>query len=242
MHRFYTEKIELENKKAYILGDDVKHMKKVLRLQTGDKVVVCDYKNKDYICSIASFEQDLAELDIEEIKENFTEPPVSITIYQGLPKSDKLDYIIQKCVEIGVVKIVPVATKRSVVKISDSEKKRIRWQKVADEAAKQCGRGIRVEVSNVLSFKEAISSVDDETIKLIPYENEKNTSIKTVLKDNKLKKIAVFIGPEGGFDDAEVEFAKKCGFNCVTLGPRILRTETAPIAVASVCMYELGDW
>ncbi|MBE7037935.1 MAG: 16S rRNA (uracil(1498)-N(3))-methyltransferase [Ruminococcaceae bacterium] len=242
MHRFYTDKIDCENNKACIVGDDVKHIKKVLRLNSGDEVVVCDYKNKDYICKISAFLENEVQLDIIEIKDNFSEPPIDVTIYQSLPKSDKMELIIQKCVEIGVKKFVPVASKRSVVKLNDDKKKIIRWQRIADEAAKQCGRGIKVEVNDVLSFKEAIKSVDDDTLKLIPYENEKELSIKTVLKESKHKKIAVFIGPEGGFSDEEIDFALANGFSAVTLGPRILRCETAPIAVATVCMYEKGDW
>lgn len=241
MHRFYTENVYQSENKAVISGDDVKHMKKVLRLKEGDRVTVCDFKCIDYICEIVSLCENEAVLKIESSHKNAFEPPVNVTIYQGLPKSDKLEYIIQKCIELGAVKIVPTVTKRTVVKISDGEKKRARWQKIADEAAKQCGRGVRVEVDLPVTFEKAVLSAN-ESLKIMPYENEEKNTLKSVLKNSDEKNISIFIGPEGGFDQSEVDFAKQNGVFTVTLGPRIMRTETAPIAVLSACMYEKDGW
>lgn len=242
MHRFYTENLCPGDKNAVIEGDDVKHIKKVLRLKEGDEVVLCDFKNTDYLCKIDKIGENDVSLSVLSFCENKLEPPVDITLFQGLPKSDKLEYIIQKCVELGAVKIVPTAAKRSVVKISDGEKKRIRWQKIADEAAKQCGRGKRVEILSPVSFKDAVLAAKGADLKIMPYENEENTTLKNILANAKPKSIAVFIGPEGGFDVSETQFAAENGVCTVTLGPRIMRTETAPIAVLSACMYELGGW
>ena len=241
MHRFYTENVCPNENKAVISGDDVKHMRKVLRLKEGDEVTVCDFNCTDYLCKIASIGENEAVLEILSSHKNTFEPPVNVTIYQGLPKSDKLEYIIQKCIELGAAKIVPTVTKRTVVKISDGEKKRTRWQKIADEAAKQCGRGVRVEVAPHISFEKAVLSAEN-MLKIMPYENEQKNTLKDVLEKSDEKNIAIFIGPEGGFDDCEVEFAKENGVSAVTLGPRILRTETAPIAVLAACMYEKGGW
>ena len=242
LHRFYTENIRPSDKNAVITGDDVKHMRKVLRLKEGDEITLCDFNKTDYLCKITAINEKEVNLSVLSACENRLEPPVNITLFQGLPKSDKLEYIIQKCVEIGVMKIVPTITKRSVVKISDGEKKRARWQKIADEAAKQCGRGKRVEILPPVSFENAVLSVESGALKLMPYENEEKISLKTILKNSDKNDIAVFIGPEGGFDTSEVEFAAKNGVQTVTLGPRILRTETAPVAVISACMYEKGGW
>ena len=160
-----------------------------------------------------------------------------------MPKGDKLDTVIQKCVELGAVKIVPVAMKRSVAVIKDSDKKQKRMQRIAYEAAKQCGRAIVPEIGHVLSFKEAVADARGSDLKLVAYEAETESSLKSTLTQNKdAKSIALFIGPEGGFDISEVNLAKENGFDIITLGPRILRTETAPLACISAIMYELGDW
>lgn len=240
MQRFFVDKSVINADTITISGDDATHISRVLRLGAGDEIVVCDGLFTDYFCEIESVSKSEVSLHIKHTEKNNNEPPVEITLYQSIPKSDKMDYIIQKSVELGVSKVVPVLTKHCVVKIKDGEKKVLRWRKIAAEAAKQCGRGKIPEVSEVMNFEDAVKSADG--LKIIPYENEKNNKLKNILKDKDIKKTAVFIGPEGGFDEGEILLAKKCGANSVTLGPRILRTETAPIAVVSVCMYELGDW
>ncbi|MBE7050439.1 MAG: 16S rRNA (uracil(1498)-N(3))-methyltransferase [Ruminococcaceae bacterium] len=244
MHRFFIgTSLEGENS-VTITGDDVSHIVRVLRLKEDDDIVVCDSDGTDCVCSITSFSKDEVTATILSRGKCQTEPPLSITLYQGVPKGDKLDTVVQKCVELGAVRIVPVAMKRSVAVIKDSEKKRQRLQKIADEAAKQCLRGKLVKVDSVMTFKQAIEDAKESfDLKLLPYEDERVKSIKEVLKESKdAKSVCIFIGPEGGFDSSEVELAKENGFYSVSMGPRILRTETAPLAAITAVMYELGDW
>lgn len=241
MQRFYITDNMICDGKITVCGDDANHISKVLRLKEGEKLLFCDGKNTDYYGVIESITKSEVVAKILKTEENNTEPPISITLYQSIPKSDKMEYIIQKCVELGVKRIVPVEAKRCVAKIKD-DKKLARWQKIADEAAKQCGRGEKVTVENPVSFKDAILKPEETALKIIPYENEKDGKLKDILKDNNAKEFAVYIGPEGGFDDSEIEAALKNNVCSVTLGPRILRTETAPLAVISAIMYELGDW
>ena len=241
--RFFVDKEQVDNGFINITGDDVKHIKKVLRLREGEAIEICDGAGYDYDCRIKSLSDDLVCAEIESSSENKSEPPIEICVYQGMPKNDKMDYIVQKCVELGVSEIVPVITKRAVSIPRDAEKKTVRWQRIADEAAKQSGRGKLPTVRNTISFAEAISEMSDEdSLSLMPYECEKEGSLSELLKKTDKKKINVFIGPEGGFDESEVKKACEKGMFTVTLGPRILRTETAPLAVCSVIMYELGDW
>lgn len=241
MQRFFVDDNAIKDGKITITGDDASHISRVLRLDKGDKTIVC-CNLTDYFCTIESSLKSEVILNVDYTKENLNEAPIKITVYQGLPKSDKMDYIIQKCVELGAEKFVPVTTKNCVVKIKDGDKKVLRWQKIASEAAKQCGRGIIPKVMPVTKFENAVKNA--EGLKIIPYENEKTTGLKSILKnkDNLTDKISVFIGPEGGFDESEIILAKENKIVPITLGPRILRTETAAAAVCAACMYELGDW
>lgn len=246
MHRFFVDSSAIQNGKITISGDDAHHLSRVLRIREDDEITVCDKQGTDYLCSIKTITPTEVEAWILRSETSASEPPVSITLYQGIPKGDKLETVIQKCVELGAVKIVPVAMKRCVALIKDKDKtkKQERMQRIAFEAAKQCGRAIIPSVSCAISFdqalKEAVSTCD---LRLLPYEGEKENSIKTVLKNNtNAKNICIFIGPEGGFDSSEISKALDSGFNIVTLGPRILRTETAPLAAVSAVLYELGDW
>jgi 16S rRNA (uracil1498-N3)-methyltransferase len=185
------------------------------------------------------------ETRIIETVKNITEPPVEIILYQGLPKSDKMDYIIQKGVELGLKGIVPVITERTVVKLADKkgeQKKCERWNRISMEAAKQSNRGIIPLVGLPIDFKKAVNAAKDFDISLIPYEKERGNGLKGVILNRiDAKKVSIFIGPEGGFAEKEIEIAIENGIYPVTLGPRILRTETAGIAVLSILMYELGD-
>ncbi len=243
MHRFFALADSITGSEVRISGDDVKHMAKVLRLSLGDCVSVCDGEGHDYLCSIREIGKDLVTLDILEKKINQNESNIQITLYQGLPKGDKMEYIIQKCVELGVNRIVPTVMKRTVVKIRESSGKGQRWQRISEEAAKQSGRGIVPVVCEPIQFEDAVEGFSPDTLYVLPYENEKNTSLKEVLRENSsYTKIAIIIGPEGGFDEEEVNLAEKKGAHIVTLGPRILRCETAPVAAVSAVMYELGDW
>ncbi len=240
MHRFFVNPSNISDG-ICIDGTDVNHIKNVLRLKCGEEVNVCDGQNNEYLCKISDISPDKVYLDIisKDICKN--EPHFSVTLYQGLPKSDKMDYIVQKCVELGIARIVPVAAKRSVVKLKDDAKKVSRWQKIASEAAKQCQRGILPEVTGVMSFKEAIADLTKNDLAFMPYENERQTSLRAVLSKKDAKTIGFFIGPEGGLDETEVDMAEKFDIPTVSLGNRILRTETAPIACLSAVMYEL-DW
>ena len=246
MHRFFVDSSAIEPDKIIITGDDAHHLSKVLRIREDEEVTVCDKNGTDYLCSVKSIGASEVALWILQKLPSVSEPPVSITLYQGVPKGDKLETVIQKCVELGAVRIVPVAMKRcvAIIKEKDKAKKRERMQRIALEAAKQCGRAIVPAVEEVMSFDKALESVAQSfELKLLPYEAEKDNSIKTILKNNtNAKNICIFIGPEGGFDSSEVSRALECGFHSVSLGPRILRTETAPLAAISAVLYELGDW
>ncbi|HOM02458.1 MAG TPA: 16S rRNA (uracil(1498)-N(3))-methyltransferase [Acetivibrio sp.] len=244
MPRFFVRKSDVSGDSINISGEDFNHIKKVLRLGNGDRITVCDGEGTDYLVEIMKFEDASVKTRIIESMENFTEPPVKITLFQGLPKSDKMDYIIQKAVELGIYEIVPVITERTVVKTDkkSGDKKCERWNRISMEAAKQCNRGIIPKVGFPISFKEALNAAKGSSFSLIPYEKETGIKLKEVLsKKSSAEKVSVFIGPEGGFSQTEIETAISCGIQPVTLGPRILRTETAGIAVLSILMYELGD-
>lgn len=243
MPRFFVEKEQISGGYINITGDDVKHIKRVLRLREGEAIEVCDGCGEDLECKIESLSDDVVKAAIIKRYPNTAEAPIELCVYQGMPKNDKMDYIVQKCVELGVCRIIPVITKRAVSIPRDAEKKTARWQRIADEAAKQCGRGVLPTVESTVSFADAIKALSDaDALSIMPYECEKEGSLSKLLKSTDKKKINVFIGPEGGFDESEVLKAKSVGVHTVTLGPRILRTETAPLAVCSAIMYELGDW
>jgi len=246
MHRFFVDSSAINDNTIIISGTDAHHISKVLRIREDDEIIVCDQCGTDYVCSVAEIDSEKVVARIFRKSASISEPPVNITLYQGVPKGDKLETVIQKCVELGAIKVVPVSMKRcvAIIKDKDKAKKHERMQRIAFEAAKQCGRSVIPEVSEVMSFENAINEASGKCdLKLLPYEGEKNNSIKTVLKNNQdAKNICIFIGPEGGFDDSEIKYALNHGFSIVTLGPRILRTETAPLAAISAVLYELGDW
>lgn len=244
MHRFFTDKSQINDGVITITGDDVGHITKVLRLRQGDEICVCDKCGTDYICTVDAISKEEVCALIKFQSQSKTESNINITIYQGIAKGDKMDYIIQKCVELGVNCFVPTVTKRAIVKISDGNKKVQRWQKIAYEAAKQSVRGIIPEVCMPMDFSEVIKNITSQSnvLNIMAYENEDNITLKQVLKKMDYTDINIIIGPEGGFDDTEAQLARESGVNTVTLGPRILRTETAPVAVSSAVMYELGGW
>ena len=248
MSKFFVEKtaVDLELNRITIIGDDVKHIKNVLRMSCGDNIIICDGCKMDYEACIESIEKDKIVTSIIATKPSNTEPPIDVTLFQGLPKSDKMDLIIQKCVELGIKTIVPVITERSVVKISsqkDAEDKLTRWRRICLEASKQCDRGIIPEIKSPIKFNKALEEVKNFSINLIPYENEKtyklNESLHAFKGEN--PSVSIFIGPEGGFSDEEIKLARLKGINSVSLGPRILRTETAGIVVLSIIMNNFGD-
>ncbi len=243
MHRFFIDSSLKDAPEVIITGDDVAHISKVLRLRDGDEITVCDSEGTDCLCRIVSSDKEAVTAQIVSRAPSHTEPPLKITLYQGVPKGDKLDAVVQKCVELGAARIVPVAMKRSVAVIKDKDKKQQRLQKIALEAAKQCKRAVIPKVEAVMTFDEAMIDSSESELKLLPYEAEKSLRMKEVLKKyTDSKSICIFIGPEGGFDETEVEKARSFGFESVSMGPRIMRTETAPLAAITAVMYELGDW
>lgn len=244
MSKFFVNGENISSDSITITGEDVVHIKKVLRLNSGDNIIVSDGFGTDYHVQIQKIDSHRVDTKIISSCKNISEPPVNIVLFQGLPKSDKMDYIIQKGVELGVKKIIPVITERTVVKISDNnyKKKHERWNRISMEAAKQCNRGIVPQIGYPILFKEAMEKLPGNCLKILPYEKEKSQGIKGILKEKSNNKdVFIFIGPEGGFCDREIELALKNGFDIISLGPRILRTETAGIVVLSILMYELGD-
>ncbi|XXF65303.1 16S rRNA (uracil(1498)-N(3))-methyltransferase [Thermoanaerobacterium thermosaccharolyticum] len=228
---------------ARINGDDAHHIINVLRFKIGTKLIISNGKNQ-YIVTILDIENSSVILKIIEEYNQVVESPINITLYQGLPKSDKMDLIIQKCTEIGIKKIVPVETEFSTIKIKEKNiyNKINRWKKISLESSKQSGRSIVPDVLVPVGFKDALESLNEFDLCLIPYEKETNMRLKDVLKKNfDAKNICVFIGPEGGFSENEIMAAIEYGAIPVTLGPRILRTETAGIVTSSIILYELGD-
>lgn len=244
MHRFYVNKEDILDGKIIINNEDVKHIRNVLRLNKDDILVICDGENTDYKVKITNINKNEIITEILDIEKTKTESNLNISLYQGLPKSNKMDLIIQKATELGVKEIIPVLTSRTVVKINDKKKesKKIeRWQKIATEASKQCRRGIVPKIKDVITFDEMILNIKNEDNIIVPYENEKNKTLKNTLQNIKGNKINIIIGPEGGFDIEEVDILSDINASIVTLGPRILRTETAGLTAIAITMYELGD-
>lgn len=251
MSKFFINKSDISGGNINITGEDASHIKRVLRLKAGDNLTLCDGISMDYNCVIEKTDVNVVTLRIICSSFSNTEPKIDVTLYQGIPKSDKFDYIIQKNVELGVKSIVPVITERTIVKIendSDGIKKAARWQKIAFEAAKQCNRGIIPKVELPILFNKALEKMSDFQLKIIPYEKENKNGLKSILNEyiintagNNGLKAAIIIGPEGGFTEDEIREAKEKGAHSVTLGPRTLRTETAGVNVLSILMYELGD-
>lgn len=244
MSTFYIKNNQIDGKNIRIIGDDVKHIKKVLRYNIDDPIEICNENGVTYeaqICEYTANDEILCK--INKISEKNAEVPYKLDLYQGLPKSDKLETVIQKCTELGVTSVIPVQMARSVAKISDEKggKKLDRWNKIATEASKQCGRQKIPVVNNVSIFENIIENISKYDIVLVPYESEENISIKQILKGLKrnIASIAIVIGPEGGFSDEEINLLKENGAQICTLGQRILRTETAAIATVSMVNYEL---
>lgn len=244
MPRFFIDEKDISLKSIVIKGTDVNHIKNVLRLKPNDCITLCDGNGNDYNVSISSFDKDKIHTNVISVKKSISEPIVKVELFQGLPKSDKMEYIIQKCVELGINKIYPTITKRTDVKFDNLKalnKKLERWQKISLEAAKQSGRGIVPKIMSPVVFKEAINQASKADLSIILYENEKDTKLRQVLKGKKINNIAVMVGSEGGFEGDEVNEAVASKILPITLGSRILRTETAALAALSIIMYEFGE-
>lgn len=252
MRRFFVEEKNIKENRVAIKGDEARHIAQVLRLKEGDRIKVFTGKGREYLIEIreARKKEVIGNILLEtELK---TEPKVSITLVQGIPKSNKMDFIVQKTTELGVKRIVPVITQRTIVKL-DKEKaraRRSRWQRIVKEAAKQSGRAIIPKVDEITTFIQSLGIINKEGLNLIPWEEEESTSLKEVLRPITAgtptavgvgSPITVFIGPEGGFTPEEAGAAKERGAIPVSLGPRLLRTETAGLATLAMILYELGD-
>lgn len=244
MYQFFVEPSQINDNTVIIMGEDVNHIRNVLRMKVGEELSVSNGQDgREYRCGIERFENDRVVCTLRFIKEDGVELSSRIHLFQGLPKADKLEFIIQKAVELGVYEIVPVAAHRSVVKL-DAKKaaqKTARWQAIAEAAAKQSKRGILPLVSEPVSFAQAIKQAASMEVKLIPYElaGDMDRTKKLVESLPENTDIAVFIGPEGGFEESEIKAAKEAGFTPITLGKRILRTETAGLVVLAWIMYQL---
>ena len=246
MYQFFVEPYQIQGNRVVIEGGDVNHIKNVLRMKPGEEIAVSNgLDGKEYRCGILTFEDDRVLCELRFVKEDGVELSSQVYLFQGLPKADKMEMIIQKCVELGVYAVVPVATKRCVVKLDDKKAKSkiARWQGIAEAAAKQSKRRIVPEIMDVMSFKQAIQFVKNFEVKIIPYElaEDMNRTKEIISALVPGQKIAVFIGPEGGFDETEVQEALENETVPITLGKRILRTETAGLTIMSWIMYQLEN-
>ena len=245
MQHFFVTPDMVNDTEIYIEGQDVNHMKNVLRMKIGEQVEISDGNNLRYLCEVSEYEQERAVLRIVERKEADTELTSRLYLFQGLPKNDKMELIVQKAVELGAYEIIPVSMKRCVVKLDDKKaaKKVERWNNISESAAKQAGRSIIPEVTEVLSYEQALKKAKELDVVLVPYELAKGMSeTKQILATIQPRQsVGIFIGPEGGFEREEVEKAMESGAKPVTLGRRILRTETAGLTMLSVLMFQLEE-
>ena len=251
MPKFFVKEEQIQENQIIILGQDVNHIKKVLRAKIGDELQICNSQNgENFLCEIDNLEEEKIICQIKEKIQEQVESNIEVTIFQGLPKADKMEYIIQKSVELGVYDITPVEMKRCVVKLNekDKSKKIERWQKISEVAAKQCGRDIIPQINNIINIKNICNLIQEYDRVLVAYENEEKNTLKEQLenikKQNNSKskvKIGIIIGPEGGLEEKDVETLKENGAKVITLGRRILRTETVALNVLSIIMYELEN-
>jgi len=245
MHRFFTVPENITDKKAILLGTDVAHIRNVLRLKNGDRVQILDGRGNCFTVTLTCVGRNSIESRID-CKENADdcESPLIICLGQGMVKGTGFDGIVRRAVELGVVQVIPVSANRCISKLSpdDTIKKVVRWQRIAREAAKQCGRSRVPDICPTpVSVEEFCYTNRDADLRLIFWEEERSTRIRDLTNENGFKSVAVLIGPEGGFASDEIENAMKYGFQSVSLGPRLLRTDTAPLAVISILQYHWGD-
>ncbi len=246
MYRFFVEPAQVGEKEITITGSDVNHIKNVLRMKPEETILISSGENLEYTCYIRELKEEEIIAHIMYVQESGYELPSRLYLFQGLPKSDKMELIIQKAVELGVHEIIPVASKRAVVKLDarKEEKKRTRWQAISESAAKQSKRMYVPEVKKVMSFSQAVEYAGQLDVVLVPYELAKGMgeTREIIGKIKKGQSVGIFIGPEGGFEETEVEMAvEKANAKAITLGKRILRTETAGLTVLSILMFTLEE-
>lgn len=243
MHRFFVEQSQIGQDSIVITGQDAHHIKNVLRMRQGEEILISDGEKMEYNCTVAELNEEEVVVNILSSGESGIELPSRIYLFQCLPKSDKMELIIQKAVELGVHEIVPVASSRCVVKLDAKKEagKIKRWQGIAESAAKQSKRMLIPQIHSVMRFADALKYAEEMDVKLIPYELATGMAgtRELIQSIQPGQSVAVFIGPEGGFDESEVLQAKEAGVLPITLGKRILRTETAGFTVLSILMYHL---
>ena len=241
MYRFFVDESQILQDEIVIMGPDVNHIKNVLRMKPGEIILISNGQDREYKCVLESIGNDEVKAKIEDVNGPARELPIKVTLFQALPKGDKMETVIQKMVELGVYEIVPVSTKRCIVKLDDKKAvaKTKRWNAIAESAAKQSKRGIVPQVAMPTSYKNALEQAKKMNMLLIPYEEAENMAhTREVISDIKPgMSVGIFIGPEGGFAPEEVEQAMEAGAYEITLGKRILRTETAGMALMSVLMF-----
>ena len=248
MHKFFTPKELINGDVAKIIGDDVKHIYKVLRISEGEKVTLNNCEGIEYLGKVISVSKQEVLIEILEKLEDNNESDIKIYLFQGLPKSQKMDLIVQKGTELGITEFIPTITHRVDVKLKGEFKKLDRLNRIALEAAKQSKRSIIPKVSEPIDFEEVLDKIDSLDLLIVPYENANNFGIKTLINElrkdnttNTIKNVGIFVGPEGGIEEEEIERLKDKGARIVTLGKRILRTETAGFVATSLIQYELSD-
>lgn len=240
MPRFFAEASDFSDGAVVIKGDDARHIARSLRMAVGDGVTVCDKAGYEYSCRLTLIRDEFCECDILSSTKSLAESPVEISLFVAYPKGDKLEFVIQKAVELGASRIVPFESSRCIKKPQPekAEKQNARLRKIAEEAAKQCGRAIIPEVAYPLSYESMLSEAKKSELALFCYEGEGTESLKSILEKNRsVKTVSVIIGAEGGFSPEEAEKAKEAGLSLTNLGPRILRCETAPMYVLSAISY-----
>ena len=245
MPRFFVSPAQVGDGLIEITGGDVNHIKNVLRMNCGDEISVSDGCGKDYFGTIQQLDRERVVVHIENSWDSYVELDTKLYLFQGLPKGDKMELIIQKAVELGVYQVIPVVTGRTIVRLDAKKetKKTARWQQIAESAAKQSGRALIPQIHTPVSFKEALALAKALEAGLIPYEKAKGMeAARSLIGQMRGKRsIGIFIGPEGGFEEGEIELATEAGIQPMTLGRRMRRTETAGLAILSVLMFELDQ-
>lgn len=241
MYKFFVEPEQIVEDTVFITGEDVNHIVHVLRMKKGEQVLVSTSNDREYLCEITALEEEAVQLKLLDVYGSNRELPIEVTLYQALPKGDKMETVIQKMVELGAVRIVPVVTKRCVVQLDQKKaaKKVARWNAISEAAAKQSKRNKIPEVMMPMSFAEALLDAKKLEAALIPYENAEGMEQARCMVDEAAKKrsLGIFIGPEGGFTEQEIEKSQQNGVKPISLGHRILRTETAGMMLMSVIMF-----
>ena len=241
MARFFMAGTNIKGGMAIIRGRDAEHVR-VLRLRPGEEMIICDGEGTDYKCRLVYADKEQAEAEVVEVVRCPAEPSVKVTVLCGLPKGDRTDYIIQKCVEAGAYEIAFFSCNRCVAKPENVEKKLERWQRIAEEAAKQSGRGIIPQVSWAGEYVEALNIANQKELKIFLYETGEREGLDAVLEANKsAKSVALITGPEGGFAPYEADMARVVGLHVCSMGERILRCETAPVVATTAVMYATGN-